>query len=331
MTSSLKKPAFDAVIFDIDNVLIDTRASYLEAIRWTVDIFLTSGKVPLYHPEKLKKGPHLLTPQDVEAFKLLGGFNDDWDCCYGILIYLLSLRTEPHTLQTLKNKMDIPGFVESTPERPLRVSGIVKRLGSKRAVTIERISRIFQEVYLGKDIFKIVEKKTPVYWTKRGLIKKEKLLFKKKTLDKLKAMGIKLGIATGRPRFEAIYGLKQFDIHTYFDAITTMNDVREAERHQKQSLRKPHPFSLLQTAKKIGEKNRFLYIGDLPDDIRATHDAKAFISIASVAFPHCAADPETARAELEKAGADFTIERPGDLIKLLETGNPPAGGRGFKT
>ena len=37
---------FDAVLFDIDNVLVDTRRSYLEAIRYTVEIFLTHGDVP---------------------------------------------------------------------------------------------------------------------------------------------------------------------------------------------------------------------------------------------------------------------------------------------
>jgi len=41
----VKGPAYDVVIFDIDNVLVDTRRSYLEAIRWTVELYLTEGSV----------------------------------------------------------------------------------------------------------------------------------------------------------------------------------------------------------------------------------------------------------------------------------------------
>ena len=78
----MSKPlAYDAVIFDVDNVLVDTRTSYLDAIRWTVQIFLTAGKVPAVVPPTKSSVPTLLTEKDVETFKHLGGFNDDWDSC----------------------------------------------------------------------------------------------------------------------------------------------------------------------------------------------------------------------------------------------------------
>ena len=141
------------MIFDIDNVLVDTRRSYLDAIRWTVEIFLTSGSVPLFHLTRMSRQPQLLSACDVQAFKLLGGFNDDWDCCYGLLIYLLSLQVAGHTVESLKKAIDLKAFGETVFRRPLGVSGIVNKLGRNREVTIETISRIFQEVYLGKDIF----------------------------------------------------------------------------------------------------------------------------------------------------------------------------------
>ena len=99
--------SFDAILFDIDNVLIDTRESYLETIRWTVEIFLTHGKIPLFEAAPKNLQPALLSASDIHQFKLLGGFNDDWDCCYGLLHYLLSLNVKSRTIEALKKAMSI--------------------------------------------------------------------------------------------------------------------------------------------------------------------------------------------------------------------------------
>ena len=69
MTSS-----FNALLFDIDNVLVDTRASYLTAIQKTVELYLDR--------------PGVVSLKEIDQFKLLGGFNDDWDACFGIITFL---------------------------------------------------------------------------------------------------------------------------------------------------------------------------------------------------------------------------------------------------
>lgn len=318
--------AYDAVIFDIDNVLVDTRHSYLDAIRWTIEIYLTDDKIPLFSASAKRPSPTLLSPEDVDDFKLLGGFNDDWDCCYGLLVYLLTLPVAKRTLANLKQTMKLKEFIARIKNRPLGVSGIVKMLGRPKSVTIEKISRIFQEVYLGNDLFSSMEGKRPLYWKKRGLIHRERLVFKKKILERLKRMGLQLAIATGRPRFEAHYVLERFGILDLFDVLTPIDEVKRAERELKQSLRKPHPYSLLETAKKIGGKKRLLYVGDLPDDILATHRAKGSLEIRSVAFPVLARNPRTALAEIVKVQPDFIIRNPRDLFTILQpsTGRRPA-------
>ncbi|MBN1687737.1 MAG: HAD hydrolase-like protein [Candidatus Omnitrophica bacterium] len=313
-----KRPAIDGIIFDIDNVLIDTRYSYLDAIRWTIEVYLTSGTIPFFVPTQKCRTPQLLTPQHVDQFKLLGGFNDDWDCCYGLLIYLLQLPIRGRTIKDLKSVINLTRFSKEVQKRPLRASGIVDILGYNPAVKIEKIARIFQEIYLGRDLFQIVEKKRPVYWKKLGLLHKEKLVFRKSTLKKLQARGIRLGIATGRPRFEAVYALKRFGILDLFDEITTMDEVKRAERHLKQSLRKPNPFSIVETAKKMQGASTFLYIGDLPDDILAAREAKNSIDIYAVGFPRFAANPKSAAEELKTANPDFMIYKPSDLMALAK-------------
>lgn len=311
------QPHFNAVVFDIDNVLIDTRASYVNSIRWTIEIFLTSGTIPLFSPEGKTKGLSLLTVKDVEAFKLLGGFNDDWDCCYGLLVYLLNLPVKSRTLSSLRKAIDLDKFSAQITKRPLCVRGITALLGRPSAVTIEKISRIFQEVYLGKELFHLVEKKKNVYWKKRGLINREKLVFRRSTLARLVGAGVKLGVATGRPRFEAVYALKRFGILEFFQAITTINEVKRAEQEMRQSLRKPNPFSILATAKKMDPKARYLYVGDLPDDILAANGAKSTLDIRSVAFPLLAANYRNTLAGLQKVRPDYILRRPSDLANLV--------------
>ena len=315
-----KRPlAFDAVIFDLDNVLVDTRRSYLEAIRWTVDLYLLHGSVPFFRAPK-KNSPQILSLEDVEEFKLLGGFNDDWDCCYGLLVYLLNLPVKGRTLKDLKAAVDVKDFVASIKKRPLGVPGIVRRLGRPSQVTIEKIARIFQEIYLGKNLFERIEKKEAAFWQRRGLIHKERLIFRISSLQKLKKNGVAMGIATGRSRFEALFALRHFHIQEFFNAITTMDDVRKAEKEMRLSLRKPHPFSILETAKKIGKKKRFVYVGDLPDDILATTRASEEILIASAAFLACTPNSASAHQAIEKTKPDFTFSKPSQLHSIVERG-----------
>jgi len=318
-----KRPAFDAVIFDIDNVLIDTRRSYLDAIRWTVEIYLTADTVPYFVPSAKHRGrsePVLLSTADVQQFKLLGGFNDDWDCCYGLLIYLTSLGVRQRTTAHLKQVIDIPGFLKRVKKRPLHTAGITGLLGRPKSVRIEKVARIFQEVYLGKELYALLYHREPAYWNKRGLIHREKLMFRKSTLAKLKKAGIRLGIATGRPRYEAVYALKRFHILDFFDAMTTIDDIKKAEQEMKQSLRKPHPYSLVETAGKIGIEKRFLYVGDLPDDILAARRASSSASIRSVAFPWLSTHGPEAHREMELARPDFILRKAVDLPDLVLKG-----------
>lgn len=71
----------DAVIFDCDGVLIDVRRSYHEAIRGTVSRILCEAT-------GLGLPRDLISEDVIYLFKRSGGFNNDWDLTYSILIYL---------------------------------------------------------------------------------------------------------------------------------------------------------------------------------------------------------------------------------------------------
>ena len=310
------RPQFSAILFDIDNVLVDTRRSYLAAIQKTVERYLNR--------------PNIISAKEVDRFKLLGGFNDDWDCCYAIITFLeTSIQGKPIRFgDHRRQRLSISELTEQFPERPLGVEGLMKRLRvlyeRLELPSYEKIAGIFQELYLGK-------KGNGT----GGLIQKEKPIFPKLILEKIHRQGIRFGIVTGRNRFEAEYALKRFGIFKLFDSIVTIDEVKREEKKTGESRRKPHPWPLVQAAKQLTanvprityhEKIRgslavgrgtFLYVGDLPDDILTAERAKKLINVKSAAFWKFTQDPETTVKELKRVKPDFWIGEPRDLLKIV--------------
>ncbi len=89
----VRKDKFDqlrmvaAVIFDCDGVLVDIRNSYNRAISKAV-AFILKGLTGQPLPESL------VSNDVIFLFRKTGGFNNDWDTVYGILMFLLSSLPE---------------------------------------------------------------------------------------------------------------------------------------------------------------------------------------------------------------------------------------------
>lgn len=317
---------FNVILFDIDNVLVDTRSSYLAAIQKTVELYLGRSGV--------------VTPREVDQFKLLGGFNDDWDACYGIITFLeTALQGKPirfgdHRL----HRLSIAEVRNIFPERPLGIEGLrrnLRRLYERvKTPSYRKIAQIFQRVYLGS-------RKKP------GLIRMEKPIFPKSLLKKLRERGVRLGIVTGRDRTEAEFALRRFGILEFFEVLVTIDQVRREEKRTGRSLRKPNPWPILEAAKRFrgqspfgghpflpvpfkgtvpfrcfrcfrfSRRLRFLYVGDLPDDVLAGNRAKKFLSMKTVAFPRFSRDLRAVKEELRKIKPDYLLKNPQGILRLL--------------
>lgn len=270
---------FDVVVFDIDNVLVDTRASYTDCIRKTVQIYY----------EKILKLKHvrasLLTRSNVEWFKSLGGFNDDWDTCYGLLLYL----TTPRLLSSPRKN---GGRIKVGGRKPLGVKGAEKLFGKNQFVSIKKIAAIFQPLYL------------------KHFHKKEKLLIPKSFLARLKHAGIRTGVVTGRNQHEARMAFRRFGIARLIDTMITTDETPKG-------LKKPNPYGLLQVAKKLGRDLRYLYVGDIVDDILAARAAKKKMQVKSCAYLAAASTPNETRRQLRHAGANFICSTPAQLKQII--------------
>jgi HAD superfamily hydrolase (TIGR01548 family) len=342
----------NVLIFDMDGVLIDVSKSYRETIRQTIHIYLKT----CLGFEMPKRGP--ISEEEISLFKSIGGFNNDWDLTSCLLLYLLSISGIPpsfkrkklnsilKSLQYLKtkssslyprptiqlNRKHLSASLEKVKALGGGLKGVLQtRAGSwdgwvYRSGDLNKenlVKRIFQEVYLGNQ-FTSYYHLQPIFYQGKGLYLREKLLIPRKILSSL-GKKIKMGIASGRPRFEAELALKGFRLLPYFNCVVTLDECMEEEARSFHSIgrrmrfSKPHPYSLLRVIQEIGISNpQCGYVGDAVDDMLAAQAAKNKLQIVAIGFLSGHSRPKAFKESLFKAGADFVIENPKDLLQLID-------------
>jgi len=323
------------IVFDMDGVIIDVSRSYRDTVRQTARLFFKAA----HSWEDL---PDPLFPlSDLARVKQSGGLNNDWDLTCLIINLLFSLVKTPKIYedpdnwsryQKTINRCDVAvlaRFLRST-NKPLTILLEKKgKLNDKFIMSLyvddvgsgNIIKQIFQEIYLGKDLFESTYGMSPKVYNGEGYINRENLLVKKSILEYLSKNNI-LAIATGRPKAEADYPLDFFDLRKYFTIILTLDDcIREEEKileqeGKKVSISKPNPYILDSIAEtKKHETSGFYYIGDMPDDMVAASRSRAgFIGIGLLSS---SPDKANLKRGLLRAGADYIIEDIEELKAII--------------
>lgn len=314
------------IVFDMDGVLIDVSKSYRETVRQTVKLFFKIA------PSSEKLPEPLFELADLAAVKQSGGLNNDWDLTCQVINLLFNLIEKPAVYESKdpwaryqKTISQCPvsvlgEFLKSTPQ-PL--SALLREDGKIRNAFIYSlytgevgsgniIKQIFQEIYLGRDLFEATYHLAPQFYHKQGFIHREQLLIDKRILEELARNHI-LAIATGRPRAEADYPLDHFGIRKYFTRVMALEDCLEEEARllqteaKKVSLSKPHPFMLDAIAADCKNPGaECFYIGDMPDDMMAAKKTAA--GYKAIGLIMSAPDKRSLEKELKRAGADTIIE-----------------------
>jgi phosphoglycolate phosphatase-like HAD superfamily hydrolase len=326
------------IVFDMDGVIIDVSGSYRETVRQTARLFFKGAR-------SWEDLPDPLFPlSDLAAVKQGGGLNNDWDLTFLVIGLLFQLVNEPSEINdpdpwSRYNKMiaqcdvvELSRYLKSI-KNPLTsllnkndklknnivTSFYVGNVGSGNI-----IKQIFQEIYLGKDLFRTTYRRNPEMYHGEGYILEEKVLIDGTILDKLSENYL-LAIATGRPKAEADYPLAHFQILEYFREIYTLDEcIKEEQRilkdsGKKVSLSKPHPFMLDAIAETIGGiVDGYYYVGDMPDDMLAAKRSRT--GFKGIGILLSAPDKENLKKNLVQAGADYIIDDFAELIRLVETG-----------
>ena len=326
------------IVFDMDGVLIDVSRSYRETVRQTARLFFKMA------PSSEKLPEPLFPLTDLAAVKQSGGLNNDWDLSCRVISLLFNVIEKPPVYERKDpwdryretiSKCRVGALSEFLKSTPTPLSALLGKVGKTQNAFIKGlytgdvgsgniIKQIFQEVYLGKDLFEATYGLAPQFYLDEGFNQREQLLIDKQLLEELAANHI-VAIATGRPRAEAHYPLDHFGIRKYFTSVMALEDclTEEARRQKteakKVSLSKPDPFMLYAIAD--SHKDLFAesyYIGDMPDDMIAAK--KSAGGYKAVGMIMSAPDKERLKKALKRAGADTIIENFNQLKGFVQTG-----------
>ncbi len=259
-TALAKRAEIDAIIFDMDGVLIDISRSIRVVNCLAVPFYL---RTVLGWPAP----DDLLTSADIELFKNAGGFNDDIDLSNALVLFYIAKGREnpsaaPETLNVLQPNLN-------------RYAARIKERGgglkAAEAVMMEHLTRddllavetdyrkhlvkqVFLEMFAGEHSERLYGF-APTLYTGLGYINADVPLLDVTRLpaDKL------LGIQTGRSLEEARFGLELCGLS---ERIPNANLITAGD-----GFKKPHPGGLLALAKRLNFTNA-VYVGDTWDDLR---------------------------------------------------------------
>lgn len=324
------------VVFDMDGVIIDVSRSYREAVRRTARLFLRGAK-------GFDKLPDPLFPLvDLARLKQTGGLNNDWDLTARALSLLFSYVDAPVLPVTPGPTLPYERAIErcdaSSLSRFLKdasnpLMDLFARFNRREHPFVECyfqgdvgtgniVKALFQEIYLGENLFTRIYGSPPRFFRGEGLIHEETLLIDRAILSQLAEQHV-LAIATGRPRVEADHPLDRFSIRSCFQAVVTLDDCsREEERifkerRERVSLSKPNPFMLDLIPRRLGRTFKTAYyLGDTPDDMVAARASQTgYLGLGVILS---SSDRPGLQKALLEAGADHIMDDYSRLSDVIE-------------
>jgi HAD superfamily phosphatase len=282
----------DAVVLDIDGVLVDVADSYRRAIVESVD--RVYGRT--------------IDDAAIQQFKNAGGFNNDWELTEAAALYVLAREAGYDA--------DVTAFTDAIADAGggLDAAEAVVRDAAvdDRAVfdhwNPDRLRDVFQALYLGADLYRDLEGGEPPFET-AGYIHDEPVLVAPATIDALTDR-FAVGVLTGRPAAEATIALDRVGLAVPDAHRFTMDDWAAG---------KPHPRALVTLADRL-DATRVAFAGDTLDDVRTAVNAAAADperTYYGIGVLTGGLTGEEGRRAYESADADAVVETVNDLPDLL--------------
>lgn len=299
---------FDAIALDCDGVLVDIRESYDATINQTVSFILkkyTETQIPS------------ITPKVIAGFKATGGFNDEIDLAYAIILSLYK-GNENFIWQVIKNS-DRTGIIsaesyilEKYPETEI-LKKEINYFNDKNNI----IKSIFDELFYGKILYKKFFNKESRF-TDEGLIKKDEIILNKDTVTFLqKIFNKKIVMVTGRGLNSVRYSLDEFMDKINLDASIFLED-------ESRNLAKPNPESLIRAITKM-QSSHCVFVGDSMEELIMSKDAtsRGFKTTFCGIIGNTHQEQREERLELfKKSGATIILDSINLLPKILNSAQP---------
>ena len=256
----------DAVIFDVDGVLVEVSGSFRQVISLTVQHYFN-------HVLKVPGQERLVSAEDTGLFKLAGNFNNDWELSKGATAFcMMKLIASGNGNTTASEIISMgPALDEFTGEVGKRGGGLDNALGLVRerldspglkrfeeSFDPELIQRIFMEYYAGPKLCGPLYGIEAQHYHGPGMIEHEVFLLNLSLVERLAADGVKFGILSGRTPEEAAYLFERQGLDKLLEREFILTDDGSIPG-------KPNPAGLAHLAGKM-KFNGGIYVGDVPDD-----------------------------------------------------------------
>lgn len=306
----------EAIIFDIDGVLVDVKKSYNEAIIKTVEHILVKN-----FDISLNNFPF----RDlISKLRDTGGFNNDIDTAYSmvlIILYciLINKMNIDKTVQIFHNileKLDDKGkdSVEKELEKLGNITSITKKL--KYPSNDDMISTIFNEIFYGPILYKKRFNKEPKYYFDKPLITNDILIIKESTMRLLsQKFNGNMGLISGRSKVASHFTLNSIIDYFNENACVFLED-------EKREFSKPHAFSLHKVFDSLNLSSA-LYVGDSMADLLMVENFRKQTTEDRIFFCGVYGDGENTKESIYKKKllksnhADVTINNVNDLPNIL--------------
>lgn len=319
----------DYIIFDIDGVLIDVKKSYNEAIKNTVQFVVRN---------LIKKDlKDLITDQIILKFRKTGGFNNDTDTSYAIILALLSYQ-DLHNTNLEKFLIDVAEHADETgidsvekyikkltsnktfPNYLKNIDKILDYLNYPGKVGDSIVSTVFDEFFYGQELFLKRYKIKSKHYFGKPLIENDRIVITDNTIRKLiKRFNSKIAMVSGRSKIAAAYALDN-----KFYLLNEKNSIFLEDEDRK--FAKPNPYGLKKVINKINTRNDILYCGDSVEDLimarRAEEELnqkniKTKTSIVFCGIYGCSSNKDELISKFMEKKADIIIKSVNDLPHIL--------------
>ncbi|MGB8573149.1 MAG: HAD family hydrolase, partial [Nitrososphaeraceae archaeon] len=252
------------IIFDIDGVLIDTRKSYIESIKQTVQYIVKRNN------PTIDDVGSLVTDDMIFNFRKSGMFNNDADTSYAFILSIVCGPSKISDLHIFLEKLtgnattngikSVENFLLDYSKDKDKVMRIMRMLNYPGDIHSSIVSRVFDEYFYGPSLFKKQHSADAQYYFGSPLIENDVLLVRDSTIKKISDYFDKrVGIVSGRSRVAAEYSMKW--LFDYFDT-----DASIFLEDEKREMGKPNPLALIKSIRSMGVCNAY-YVGDSAEDL----------------------------------------------------------------
>ncbi|WP_336000981.1 TIGR01548 family HAD-type hydrolase [Halorientalis halophila] len=285
----------DAVVLDVDGVLVDVADSYRRAIVESIEHV---------YGDTVDRAA-------IQQFKDAGGFNNDWELTYAAALYVLATQYGlDRDVEGFTDMIEATGGgLDAAETVVVNAVGPAERERIYEAWDTDRLRDVFQQLYLGSDLYRELEGGEPDMDT-AGFINDEPKLVDPETLSRLRKR-FDVGVLTGRPAAEADIALDRVGLDLPDEHRFTMDDWEEG---------KPHPRALTTLAERFGA-DAVAFAGDTLDDVRTAvnaAEADPDRSYYGVGVLTGGLTGESGREKYDRAGADLILDSINNLPRHLE-------------